>query len=59
MSSTLDETTALRPLCDSNLHLMITNWAEEAESVFQYKKPRHEVDWNAPDQLWWVLGNSS
>jgi len=29
ISSTLDETTALRPFCDSSLHLMTTNWTRE------------------------------
>ena len=39
ISSTLEETTALRPFCDSSLDLMTTNWTEQTESVFQINLP--------------------
>ena len=51
ISSTRDEMTALRPLVDSCLHLMITNWSERSELVFHTKCSRCQLNRDAPDQL--------
>ena len=50
MSSTLDETTALRPFCDSSLLLIITNWTGESLRVRARNFDTKRTD--APDQPW-------